>query len=102
MSTSSQISFAEGVRPLKIYAYTTAQYEDTPWRGGREGRGLIKVGDTTRPDAVTRIVEQLEGVLMPEAPEYKVLVVESAITDAGEAIRDHVVHAELVRAGVHR
>jgi len=32
----------------KIYAYTTPQYKTTPWQGGKEGKGLFKVGYTVK------------------------------------------------------
>lgn len=101
MTSSVKVSFAEGVRLLKIYAYTTPQYENTPWRGGRKGEGLVKVGDSDR-DVNVRIIEQLEGVKMPTAADYTLLLTESALTEDGQAFRDYVVHAALVRAGVHR
>lgn len=101
MIDTSRVSFGGGVRPLKVYAYTTPEYANRPWRGGRDGYGLIKVGDTVR-DADVRILEQLEGVRMPDTPEFELLLVESAITESGEAFRDHDVHEALVRAGVHR
>ncbi len=95
------VSLSGGVRHPKIYAYTVPQYEDTPWEGDRDGAGLIKVGDTDR-DVALRIREQLAAVKMPTKTPYTLFLAEAAITETGEAFRDHAVHKELVRAGVHR
>lgn len=32
----------------RIYAYTEPQFKETPWKNGRQGEGLIKVGFTTK------------------------------------------------------
>ncbi len=94
------VLLAESVRHPKIYAYTLAEYAEAPWEGEREGRGLIKVGYTDR-DVEIRIREGL-GVRMPTETQYQLLYSEAAITDAGDAFKDHDVHQALVRAGVHR
>lgn len=95
------IFLAEGVRHPKIYAYTVAQYEAEPWRGDRPGEGLIKIGDSDR-DVAVRIREQLAAVKMPTETPYTLYLAESAITEEGNAFRDHAVHQALERAGVHR
>lgn len=95
------VSLAESVRFPKIYAYTTPLYVDKPWVGGRPGRGIIKVGYTDQ-DAEIRIRQQLQGVEMPEAVEYTVLLTESAIDGYGNVFKDHNVHRALVGAGIHR
>lgn len=94
-------SLAGGVRHPKVYAYTFGEFAKAPWQGDRKGKGLIKVGDTTR-DVDVRIREQLNAVKMPVATPYDLLLAESAVTDNGLAFRDHDVHAALERAGVHR
>lgn len=95
------VLLAGGVRHPKVYAYTIPQYEAAPWEGERRGKGLVKVGDTDR-DVAVRIREQLAAVKMPTDTPYTLFLAESAVTNAGEVFRDHAVHKELVRAGVHR
>ena len=41
----------------RIYAYTEPQYKETTWQNGRFGKGLIKVGFTTK-SVQDRIAEQ--------------------------------------------
>ncbi len=94
-------SLPASVRHPKIYAYTLPSYSGREWEGPRTGHGLIKIGDTDR-DVFVRIREQLNAVKMPEATLYDLLVVESAITQDGQAFRDHSVHKALQAAGVHR
>jgi hypothetical protein len=89
------------VRHPKVYAYTVEAFAASPWQGQRQGSGLIKIGDSDR-DVSVRIREQLNAVKMPESTPYELFLVESAITQAGEAFRDHSVHKELQQAGVHR
>ena len=52
------ISLAGGVRHPKIYAYSIDQYKTTAWVGGRNGKGLVKVGETQRNVEVLDYVEQ--------------------------------------------
>ena len=40
--------FFEGQSRPHIYAYTEPQFEKTPWTGARSGKGIIKVGYTTK------------------------------------------------------
>ena len=93
---------ADGVRHPKIYAYTPDRYADTAWEGPRDGNGLAKVGYTEKDDAEDRIKEQLNPVMMPTAPRYRLLLVEPAITDDGGAFTDRAVHRALERKGVYR
>jgi hypothetical protein len=94
------VSLAGGIRHPKIYAYTVDAYIDTPWIGGRKGKGLIKIGDTQR-DVVVRIREQLAAVRMPTSTPFKLYLAEAAITHDSRVFRDHEVHKALERAGVH-
>jgi hypothetical protein len=94
-------SLEGGVSYPKIYGYTTPQFSDTPWVGGREGAGLIKVG-YTGDDVAKRIKQQIAGVKMPGGPQYDLLVSEPAIDANREVFKDHQVHAALVAAGVFR
>lgn len=89
------------VRHPKIYAYTIPEYAETEWEGGRNGKGLLKVGDTTG-DVHARIKAQLQGVNMPSDREYDLAVSLPAVTDDGRVFRDHEVHKALVDAGVTR
>lgn len=95
------ISLREGVRHPKIYVYSLSQYDETLWQGGRQGKGLLKIGYTDR-DVDVRIREQLHAIKMPTTTPYDLLLAEAAMTTSGVAFRDHDVHRELVRAGVSR
>lgn len=95
------ISLAGGVRHPKIYVYQVEQFQDSPWTGSRQGKGLLKVGYTDR-DVSVRIKEQLHGIKMPVDTPYQLLLSEAAITAGGQAFRDHDVHKALVAAGVTR
>jgi hypothetical protein len=95
------ISLAGGVRHPKIYAYQLDQFKTSDWTGSRKGQGLIKIGYTDR-DVTTRIKEQLHGVKMPVDTPYDLLLSEPAITEDGNAFRDHDVHRALIAAGVSR
>lgn len=81
-----------------IYAYTTPAYCDTRWKGRRKGRGLVKVGYTTR-DPHVRIREQI-GASSPEAVPYKLLLVAPASDRKGRAVTDKHLHSELKQGGV--
>ena len=94
------ISLADGVKHPKIYAYTIDQYKDTAWVGGREGCGLVKVGETQR-SVVRRIREQLAAIKMPVETEPDILLVEPAITDDGRVFSDKELHKALKKAGFH-
>jgi len=95
------VTISGGVRHPKIYAYQLDQFKNEKWTGSRPGKGLIKVGYTDR-DVSTRIREQLHGVKMPIDTPYELLISEPAVTEDGQAFRDHEVHRALVAAGVTR
>ena len=94
------ISLAGGVRHPKIYAYSIDQYKTTEWVGGREGKGLVKVGETQRSVEV-RIREQLAAVKMPVATVPDIWLVEPALTNDGRVFSDKEVHKALKKAGYH-
>ena len=94
------VTLVGGVRHPKIYVYTIDQFASTPWKGKREGAGLVKVGDTQR-DVKVRIREQLAAIKMPVETVPDILLVEAAVTDDGRVFRDHEVHAALKKAGYH-
>lgn len=95
------VALRESVRHPKIYAFTIPKYEDTPWQGPRKGFGIIKIGQTDR-NVDKRIYEALNGIEMPNAREYILLLSEAAIGDDGRVFTDHQVHRALTKAGVHR
>lgn len=77
----------------RIYAYTEEQYKDKVWSGGyekREGKGLIKVGYTTRQDVKVRIYEA-HGTNKP-TDEVTILLDQPAINNNGRFFMDHDVH----------
>lgn len=94
------VSLAGGVRHPKIYAFMIDAYAETAWVGARQGKGLIKVGETQR-NVHLRIKEILESVKMPIATPYNLLLTESAITDNGKVFRDEEIHKALENAGAH-
>lgn len=94
------VSLTDGVRQPKIYGYSLPEYRDTPWQGGREGAGLIKVGFTDRTVAL-RIKEQLNAIKLPVTTPYDLLLVETASNADGLTFTDTAVHAALKKAGVH-
>lgn len=94
------ISLADGVKHPKIYAYTIDQYKETPWVGGRDGAGLIKIGETQR-SVVKRIREQLAAIKMPVETHADIVLVEPALTDDGRVFTDKELHKALKKAGYH-
>ena len=70
----------------ELYAYTTETYKI---------RGLVKVGDSLVGRHVERIMEQF-GTSNPEQPEY------ALIGPLPEGVRDHQIHAQLIRNGIDR
>jgi hypothetical protein len=81
-----------------IYAYTTPAYRKTRWTGRRRGRGLIKVGYTTR-DPHVRIREQI-GASSPEKEPYTLLLTSRAVKRNGRSFSDKDVHRILRGMGV--
>ncbi len=85
----------------RIYAYTEPQYKETPWQGKRQGKGLIKVGFTTRLSALERIAEQF-GTNKPTSTPFEILLDEIAIRNDNTYFTDHEVHKVLERLGCYR
>lgn len=84
----------------RIYAYTEPQYKETTWQNGRFGKGLIKVGFTTK-SAQDRIAEQF-GTNKPIENPYEILLDEVAIRKDGTYFTDHEVHRILEHAGYYK
>lgn len=82
----------------RIYAYTTPAYRRTLWRGRRWGRGLLKVGYTTR-DPHIRIREQI-GASSPEKKPYELLVSAHAVTKSGARFTDKDIHRIMRGMGI--
>ena len=93
-------NFFEGQSRPHIYAYTELQYAKIPWTGKRSGKGVIKVGYTTK-DVKERIDEQYP-VKRPGGLPYKILLDEFAIRDDGTLFMDHDVHRVLKEMNVKR
>lgn len=85
----------------RIYAYTEPQYKETPWQGKRQGKGLIKVGFTTRLLAIERIAEQF-GTNKPTSTPFEILLDEIAIRNDNTYFTDHEVHKVLEKLGCYR
>lgn len=81
----------------RIYAYTEPQFKDAHWKNRREGKGLIKVGFTTK-SVQERIAEQF-GTNKPIENPYEILLDEVAIRKDGTYFTDHDVHRILEHAG---
>lgn len=84
----------------RIYAYTIPAYRDTLWTGQKQGKGLIKIGFTTRDDVHRRIKEQFTAGTISN--DYTLLLNEVAIDTEGEVFDDHKVHKVLERHGFKR
>ena len=84
----------------RIYAYTEPQFKETPWKNRRQGKGLIKVGFTTK-SSQDRIAEQF-GTNKPIDNPYEILLDDIAIRFDGTYFTDHDVHKVLEKAGCHR
>lgn len=85
----------------RIYAYTEPQFKETPWRNRRQGKGLIKVGFTTK-STKERIAEQF-GTNKPLDNPYEILIEdELAIRNDGTYFTDHDVHKVLEKANCYR
>ena len=90
----------------RIYAYTVVGKDAEPWErvSGQtvtRGAGLIKVGETTKPNARARIKEQL-GTAYPNLEGVRILLDEPAARTGGAELGDHDVHAVLVKQGIKR
>ena len=85
----------------RIYAYTEPQYKETSWQGKRQGKGLIKVGFTTRLLAIERIAEQF-GTNKPTSTPFEILLDEIAIRNDNTYFTDHEVHKVLEKLGCYR
>ena len=99
MQNSTDSFFGEQLRP-HIYAYTEPQYTNAPWTGPRTGKGIIKVGYTTK-DVKERIDEQFP-VKKPGGNPYTILLDEFAVRDDGTLFKDHDVHKVLKEMQVNR
>lgn len=84
----------------RIYAYTEPQFKETPWKNKRQGKGLIKVGFTTK-SSQERIAEQF-GTNKPIENPYEILLDEIAIRFDGTYFTDHDVHKVLEKAGYYK
>lgn len=92
--------------PRRIYAYTLPERAEREWSRSRgqellRGRGLIKVGETTRSRVSSRLKEQL-GTAYPNLEGVEVLLDETAVRKDGTGFRDHDVHRALQAQGVRR
>lgn len=90
----------------RIYAYTVVGKDYEPWQRAEgstlvAGRGLIKVGETTKSTARARIRQQL-NTAYPGLKGVEILLDEPAIRADGTEFSDHDVHAALVTAGITR
>ena len=90
----------------RVYAYTVIGKDDEPWQRtvGQTvitGTGLIKVGQTTKGSAKTRIKQQL-GTAYPDLKGVTILLDDPATKDDGSEFTDHEVHTALVAHGIKR
>ena len=99
MQNTSEKIFEAPKQP-HIYAYTEPQYANVQWNGVRPGKGLLKVGYTSK-DVRDRIEEQFP-VKGPFENSYTILVDEFAIRDDGTLFMDHDVHKVLEAMNVTR
>lgn len=83
-----------------IYAYTTPEEATVPWKGARQGFGLLKVGYTSG-DYKRRVAEQFP-TKSPRTDRYQIVFAEKAVTLSGFFFKDHAVHARLVERGIYR
>lgn len=94
MSITSSTSI-QSLSVPKIYAYTTNEFENTKWLDGT-GKGLLKIGFTTRQDVEVRIKEQFP-TLMPSKP-WKLKFVREAVNGT-TVFTDKDVHKKLLEMG---
>lgn len=90
----------KGNRIPRIYAYTEPQYKDKLWEYRQNGKGLIKIGYTTKT-AYERISEQF-GTNKPVLNPFEILLDETAIRDDGTYFTDHNVHEILRKSGCYQ
>lgn len=96
----SESKYFATLKEPKIYAFTTTQYENTPWQGLKKGTGLLKVGYTEK-NIEQRIWQQFP-TKTPESQPFKVLLAEDAITNDNKLFRDNDIHRILERDGFKR
>ncbi len=99
MNNSSNNFFEEQKCP-HIYAYTDTQYENAQWKGARSGKGLLKVGYTTK-DVQERVAKQYP-IIRPGGQPYIIFLDEIAIRDDETFFTDHDVHKVLKSMGINR
>ncbi|WP_445159781.1 DEAD/DEAH box helicase [Mycobacterium sp. Dal123C01] len=92
--------------PRRIYAYTLPGKDNTQWQrtvgqAHVTGVGLIKVGETTKPNVLDRIKQQL-GTAYPNLDGVKILLDTEAKTNGDAFFRDHDVHRALVAKGIRK
>ncbi len=84
----------------KVYVYTEPQHADRPWEGERSGKGLVKVGYTSR-DVSKRMREHFP-TNGPLASPYALLLVEESYREDGSFFTDKAIHRDLVSSGIKR
>jgi len=84
----------------QIYAYTTSNYERTPWTGEKQGLGLLKIGYTEK-EVAERIWEQFP-TKTPDSIPFKILYCDEAIDEGGNFFTDHLIHKKLKEKGFRR
>jgi hypothetical protein len=88
----------------RVYAYTVVGKDAEPWERvvGQErvlGKGLVKVGQTTKANAQERIKQQL-GTAYPKLEGVEILLDEPAVKGDGTEFTDREVHDALLEAGI--
>jgi hypothetical protein len=91
--------------PRRIYAFTHAGFAETPWTretaaGTKTGKGLIKVGTTTRTTDVR--VREILITSFPNLDGVEILHDEAAIRTDGTYFGDVPVHRALMDSGVRK
>lgn len=92
--------FQEVGKP-RIYAYTEVQYKNKAWEGKRRGKGLIKVGYTTKANVADRIWEQFP-TKKPINQPFEIILDELAIRSNGSFFTDKDVHRCLREMKCHQ
>ncbi|AVZ39872.1 MULTISPECIES: DEAD/DEAH box helicase [unclassified Dietzia] len=92
--------------PNRVYAYTVVGKDDDLWQRTHgqtriSGRGLVKVGQTTKATARARIKQQL-NTAYPGLKGVSILLDEPAVRADGFEFSDRDVHSALVAAGINR